>query len=155
MSLFPCGFAPPATSSLNFGAARGAVSTVALSTIGGGNLCIRAHNRTHLIVDVVGVWVPTPGSAAPTPSEPSPDRDPSLPADPDEPGEDGDAGAADAGAMGAVDAGPTGSDAGEGGLDGGLEGGCSVIAIRPDAPGAGLGFLLVLGALRWRRRRRD
>ncbi len=97
LTVFPCGFEAPLTSALNFGEERGAVAAIAQSSIGDGTLCIRAHNRTHLIADLLGVWVPTPGADPPTAPAPPDEPDPAIPAEPD-------GGAADAGAT--VDTGP-------------------------------------------------
>ncbi|MEM7608245.1 MAG: hypothetical protein AAF411_23065, partial [Myxococcota bacterium] len=157
VSIFPCGFDVSATSSLNFGYGRRVVTAAAMSTVGGGKLCARSLNRTDLIVDLLGVWVPTPGGPAPTPSEPTPDpTDPDAPAAPDAPTPGADAGATtDAGAR-TFDAGMPMGDVGTPPADppesGGsmLEGGCSA---QP-AGGVGCYGALLLGLLCIRRRRR-
>lgn len=63
VTAFPCGSATPATSSLNYtrGQVRGAA---VVSALGGGRLCLFSRARTHLVVDLLGVWVPTPGAPA-------------------------------------------------------------------------------------------
>jgi MYXO-CTERM domain-containing protein len=58
VTVFPCG-AEADTSSLNFPAGR-AVGALALSTLGGGALCVRSSTRAHLIVDLLGAWAPQP-----------------------------------------------------------------------------------------------
>ena len=58
VTVFPCG-AEADTSSLNFPAGR-AVGALALSTLGGGALCVRSNTRAHLIVDLLGAWAPPP-----------------------------------------------------------------------------------------------
>jgi len=122
VTMFPCGFDAPVTSSLNFGSERGSVGTVGVTSIGDGSLCMQTHNRTHLVVDLLGVWVPTPG-AAPTPSTPPVDPDPSISGMED-------AGVGDAGVGG--DGGPSG-DAGP--STGGLNSGCSCrVTAAPSTP---------------------
>ncbi|MFT5355559.1 MAG: hypothetical protein ACI9KE_002778 [Polyangiales bacterium] len=147
LTAFPCGVDAPLTSNQNY-AGGGVVATTAVSTIGGGNLCVLSRSRTHLIVDLLGVWVPTPGAEPPTPPEP-----PEPPNNEDPPMmELGDAGpGADSGPGGDggpdFDAGP-GGDAGLPGVEGGGCG-CSLAAPRQ----GGLPVLFLLGALwMWRRR---
>lgn len=65
ITAYPCGMTPPSTSSLNFDSDNPA-GALTISAIGGGSLCVFANQRTHLIVDLLGVWVPTPGAAPPT-----------------------------------------------------------------------------------------
>ena len=151
LTVYPCGFDAPLASALNFGGGRGVVGTVAQSSIGDGKLCVRGRNRAHLIVDLLGVWVPTPGAERPTRSTPPAEVDPAIPADPDMGMED--------------DAGPT-PDAGpvvDARVDGGVgdpidpagtvesRGTASGCAAAPGVTGS---LWLVFGlALVWRRRR--
>jgi hypothetical protein len=58
VSAFGCGRAVPTTSSLNF-VAENPVGSLVVSAVGGGSLCLFASTRTHLIVDLVGVWTAT------------------------------------------------------------------------------------------------
>jgi hypothetical protein len=72
LSAFPCGAPIPGTSSLNFDsddpAASLVVSSVGTGASGGpGSLCIFASARTDLVVDLMGVWVPTPAAPPPEP----------------------------------------------------------------------------------------
>ncbi len=97
VTAFPCGNPTPNSSSMNYSV--GVVGgSAAVSSLGGGRLCLYAHTRTHLIVDLLGVWVPTPGST-PTDGPPTPPDTPEemLPVDPDA-GTDGGAAPADASA---------------------------------------------------------
>ncbi len=57
VSAYPCGGDVPSASSLNYGAAGpiGALSVAALGP--NGKLCLYAHSRAHLLVDLLGVWV--------------------------------------------------------------------------------------------------
>lgn len=72
VTAFPCGTPVPGTSSLNFPADT-AVGAVSVSTLGSGSLCVFSNVRTHLIVDVLGVWT---GAATPvTPAPPIDDGD--------------------------------------------------------------------------------
>ncbi|MFO0602240.1 MAG: hypothetical protein U0324_03650 [Polyangiales bacterium] len=82
---FPCGGPVPNTSSLNYPAAD-AAGAVTVSALGGGSLCVFANTRTHLIVDVLGVWS---GAAMPLPPAPPTDDGDDIPPE-------GDAGAPDA-----------------------------------------------------------
>lgn len=89
--LYPCGFDPPLSSSINFGPGRNVISTVGFSAVGEGSVCLYAKSRSHVIVDLQGVWVPTPG--APPPSVGPPPEDPNPPSDPEDPDPmDGDGG---------------------------------------------------------------
>ncbi len=112
LTAFPCGRGVPATSSLNFAAAE-AMAGLTVAPVGGGSLCVFASVRTHLLVDLVGVWT---GRTATVP-------DGGVPGNPDDigeaPGPDpinpSDAGAADAAPLdgAARDAGPgTGTPSG-------------------------------------------
>ena len=122
VTTFPCGFEPPLTSSLNYGsgAPRPVIGSVAMAPVGeDGDLCVTSLRRTHLIVDLVGVWVPTPGGPPPMPpTEPDP-TNPELPEMPD--------------------AGPGEGDGGVDDDDGGLarDAGSSPDAARPVEPVAG------------------
>jgi hypothetical protein len=78
LTAFPCGEAVPGTSNLNFDA-EGATSALAFGATGGGSLCVFASTRAHVIVDVLGVWVPTPAAPPPTVV---PGVDPDAPDDP-------------------------------------------------------------------------
>lgn len=152
VTAFPCGMATPGTSSLNFDSDN-AAGAVTVSRIGGGSLCIASNARAYLIVDLLGVWVPTP--AAPPPTDgPGP-----IPEEPDEPNPpdptldagvtvgdgsiDFDAAGLDAGGSGRVDAGGTS----------GLTSSCGCRAVGAGGPSsvAGLVTLLVLGMLMRRR----
>lgn len=159
LTVYPCGFDAPLASALNFGAGREVVGTVTQSSIGDGALCVRGRNRTHLIVDLLGVWVPTPGAAAPTESTPPDDVDPAIPADPDGGVDDMGVDAVDEGvladASAMADAGRT-RDAGPGDAadpQGGVESRGSASGCRA-APGDDPPLWLLFGlALIWRRRR--
>jgi hypothetical protein len=95
LTVFPCGEAVPGTSSLNF-EPDVATSALAFGATGGGSLCVFASGRAHVLVDVLGVWVPTPAAPPPTVV---PGVDPNAPDDPRLPdgGIAGDAGTDDAG----------------------------------------------------------
>jgi MYXO-CTERM domain-containing protein len=77
VTVFPCG-AEADTSSLNFPAGR-AVGALALSTLGGGALCVRSSTRAHLIVDLLGAWAPQP--VAPVMDAGAPGMDAATPRD--------------------------------------------------------------------------
>lgn len=144
VTAFLCGGTVPATSSLNFDT-DGAVGALSVVAVGGGNLCLYSRTRTDLIVDLFGVWVPTPDAPAPMPG-PGPDENPD---DPDDPGLDG--GLLDPdGAVGA-DAGATDAAAGADAGPRGLNGGCACRA--GGAPGAPWPLALVLLFLARRRLR--
>ncbi len=100
VTAFPCGAAVPPTSSLNLTPAR-ALGAVAVAALGSGSLCVFSNVRTHLIVDVLGVWT---GATTPV-SMPPPSADEGDDVHP----EDADAGASDASTDGAsiVDASTT------------------------------------------------
>ena len=136
VSLFPCGFDPPLSSSANFGPGRTVISTVAFSALGEGKVCLYARNRSHLVVDLQGVWVPTPG--APPPTTGPPPEDPNPPSDPvPEPmGPDGSVPGADGGS----------SEPGDS-----VESGCG--CATGGVPGSALPIGLALFALTRRRRR--
>lgn len=78
LTAFPCGTAVPGTSSLNFDP-DSAAGALTISATGAGSLCLFASARTDVIVDVLGVWVPTP--SAPPPTGPGM-TDPDAPDDP-------------------------------------------------------------------------
>lgn len=65
VTAFPCGAGVPNTSSLNF-PTDAAVGALTVSSLGAGSLCVFSSVRTHLIVDVLGVWT----GAASTPAMP-------------------------------------------------------------------------------------
>ncbi len=92
VTAFPCGTPVPGTSSLNFPADR-AVGALTVSTLGRGALCVFANTRTHLIVDVLGVW--TGASSTPTPPPPVDEGD-DIPPDAFDAGADGGASGGDA-----------------------------------------------------------
>jgi hypothetical protein len=145
VTLFPCGEPVPATSSLNHDL-DGPVGALSVVAVGGGQLCVYARTRTDLLIDLFGVWVPTPGA----PSTPGPGPDPNLD-DPDDPGLDGGVPDPDAGGA-ASDAGARdgGGDAGEPAR--GLVGRCGC---RASGRGAPSWFVLLgwLAAARLARRR--
>lgn len=79
ITAFPCGTTTPNSSSLNY--ATGTVSgSAVIAPLGSGRLCVFSSARAHVIVDLLGVWVPTPGST-PTMMMPPPE-------DPEDPGMD-------------------------------------------------------------------
>ncbi|MEI8254284.1 MAG: hypothetical protein WCJ30_01280, partial [Deltaproteobacteria bacterium] len=65
IALHPCGSPMVTTSSLNLSPDQ-PVAALALSALAGGSLCVTSASRTHLVVDLLGVWVPTPGAPPPT-----------------------------------------------------------------------------------------
>lgn len=85
LSAFPCGGAVPQSSSLNF-SADGATASLAVSSVGqDGKLCIFTSSRTHVIVDIVGVWTHIEAlqpPAAPTEGNPNDEGDGVDPEDP-------------------------------------------------------------------------
>ncbi|MFO0711006.1 MAG: hypothetical protein U0353_14260 [Sandaracinus sp.] len=143
----PCGIAAPGTSSLNFDA-DDPIAALSVSALGAGSLCITSFSRTHLIVDLLGVWVPTPDAPPPTMGPGPATEDPEAMEPPPMEGEDagvtadGAAPALDGGALPRSDAGPSAS----------LSGTCGCRAGGRSPRGlAVIGGLLVLG---WRRRAR-
>ena len=161
VTAFPCGAPVPGTSSLNF-PAEAAVGALTVSTLGAGSLCVFANARTHLIVDVLGVWT---GAAAPpvTPPDPADDGDDVPPEGSDAgrpdvlaPGPDAsasDGGASDAGAL--DDAPADGADDAPPAADyTPVDGGCACGAAPVRSPPAALswGALLALVAVARRRR---
>lgn len=110
VTVFPCGASTPNASSLNYGPAA-VVGAASIAALGSGRLCLFSNQRTHLIVDLLGVWVPAAGSTPTDPMEPPPDTpedpgmdapDASAPSDASTP--DGSAAPADAGNVPARDA---------------------------------------------------
>jgi hypothetical protein len=149
VTAYPCGMSVPGTSSLNFDtdapAAALTVSATGDGATGSGGLCVFASARTNLVVDVLGVWVPTPFAPPPLPPpvaiDPDADDEP-LPAD----GSVGDVGSVGADA-GVVDAPPARSMIGSGCSSTGASG--------ADAGGAwGASLLVTLGIAWFARRRR-
>lgn len=63
ISLYPCNAPRPDTSSLNFTAGR-TVANLAIVPTGGGSLCAYTTGRTHLLIDLVGLFVPPPSPPA-------------------------------------------------------------------------------------------
>jgi len=102
VTAFPCGTPVPGTSSLTF-PAETAVGSLTVSTLGSGSLCVFSNVRTHLIVDVLGVWTGAPTTPVAPPDSP----------------DDGDDVAPDAGAA-LADAGPPPTDAGAPSVDVGV-----------------------------------
>lgn len=134
---FPCGAPRPETSSLNYRDAD-VVGVMALSQISDGNLCIYSLQRTHLVVDLLGTWVPMP------PAPPLADAGPSS----RDAGVSGDSGSP-------VDASTGSADAGAG-VDAstdppGVEGGCSLGSHSRGGAPFGLAVFIALFAARRRR----
>ncbi|MFO0626245.1 MAG: hypothetical protein U0325_11575 [Polyangiales bacterium] len=125
LSVFPCGGAVPGTSSLNF-PVETPRSTLTLSGLGGGRICVFSSARAHLVVDLMGVWVSTAGAAPEMPpaTDPEDDGDDLHP--------DLDAGVARGDVPGAapVDAAPAGDRGGTNDVPGGA------VSPRPDVPGS-------------------
>ena len=71
LSAYPCGQAPPLTSTLNYraGRPRGAAATVALD--GGRRFCVRTLADTDVIVDVSGAYTPAADGARFAPTVPT------------------------------------------------------------------------------------
>ncbi len=164
VTAFPCVTPVPGTSSLTF-PAETAVGSLTVSTLGSGSLCVFSNVRTHLIVDVLGVWTGAPTTPITPPGSP----------------DDGDDVAPDAGTA-VVDAGPRPSDAGAPSVDVGvsatdageadatadavgddvvtdemvLTGGCGCRAggARPPGASLSLGAMLAVASLARRRRLR-
>jgi len=157
LTVHPCGIPTPGTSSLNFDA-DDPIAALSVSAVGAGSLCVFSTSRTHLIVDLVGVWLPTPGGTPPTegpgpmPEEPD-DMDP--PADVDAAvSSDLDSGAGtveDAATTSDLDAAPRARD---GGASGRLSGSCACRAGRASWPRPGwfLTALFAFALLATRRR---
>ena len=85
LTAFPCGGAVPQASSLNY-SPDGATASLSVASVGQtGKLCIFSSSRTHVIVDLVGVWThitaldPPP---APTEGDPNDEGDGVDPEDP-------------------------------------------------------------------------
>lgn len=159
VTVFPCEAMAPNTSSLNY-AAGAVVPSAVVSALGSGRLCLVSNQRTHLVVDLLGVWLPAAGSTPTDPTEPPPDM-------PEDPGMDSpDASPPSADASAATDAGASPSDSGAAtardaasGLDGSdaqppAVNGCGCRAPNaPDAPRS-LAWLTVAAALVMGARRR-
>ncbi len=159
VTAYPCGAAVPGTASLNYPADT-AVGAVTVSALGGGSLCVFTNGRTHLIVDVLGVW--SGASTGPmTPPDMGDDGD-------DVPPEGTDAGVVmttdvgvDAGTDASVDAGvvvatDAGTDAGvDAGVvdDGVLNGGCGCRVGGQRSTNGALATAMVLAMVARRRRR--
>ncbi|MBP7551625.1 MAG: hypothetical protein KA761_15140 [Gemmatimonadaceae bacterium] len=154
VTAFPCGSAVPGTSSLNFDA-DDPIAAVSVSATGAGSLCVFSASRTHLIVDLLGVWVPTPGAPPPTdgpgPLPEEPDDMMMPPAGVDAGGTDPeDSGVPDGVEAGVdLDGGRSPRDAGRGA---GLNGTCGCRASVPRGGHTALALALALG-LAWSRRR--
>jgi hypothetical protein len=156
VTAYPCGISPPRTSSLNFDSDN-AAGALSISAIGSGSLCLVANQRTYLIVDLLGVWVPTPDAPPPT-DGPGPMPDEPENPDPPMPDVDGgisapdDAGAASDADLVALD--PRGADVGASGR---LSGSCSCRAPghATRTPAAGWLALALASLARMRGRRRS
>jgi hypothetical protein len=72
LTAFPCGGAPPATSTLNFDAS-GSTGALGVVGLGQGKLCVVSTVRAHVIVDVLGVWAGPPPSEVDAGVAPEPD----------------------------------------------------------------------------------
>ena len=136
VSFFPCAAGRPEASSLNYAPSQVVGNSVIVGT-GGGVLCAYVSARTHLVLDIVGVFV-----APLAPLEP----DAGVPS------------GADAAAGGRTDAGVRdGTDAGASRPGGGGGCGCVVSSLRDahEANPASWAFvaLVVLGLARRRRAR--
>lgn len=67
LTAFPCGSAVPNTSSLNYAPGE-VVAAMSTTSVGAnGNLCVFAKSRTHLIVDIQGIWTHIDVETPPTP----------------------------------------------------------------------------------------
>jgi hypothetical protein len=126
LTAYPCGGAVPNTSSLNFPPTLDAVAAVTVMPVSAeGELCVFASGRTHLIVDLLGVWVHADDEA--------PDPDPTEP----DPGDEGDdlppeSGEGDPGAEDGADAGPGPGDAGDAGSAADADRGRDALRDGPD-----------------------
>ncbi len=60
LKLYPCNIASPDTSSLNFRADSSAVANAVVVGTGAGSLCLETSARTHVIIDLMGYFVPMP-----------------------------------------------------------------------------------------------
>ncbi len=84
LTLFPCADAQPNVSAANYTAEGGAVATVATSAVrADGRLCVASFGRTHLIVDLQGVWTASAPEEIPdSPPEPGQgeEAEPGVPA---------------------------------------------------------------------------
>lgn len=122
LTAYPCGGVVPNTSALNFPPTLDAVAAVTVMPVSAdGELCVFASGRTHLIVDLLGVWVHGEDAAPdPDPTEPDPgDEGDDLPPETGE-GDPGAERGSDAG--GPADMRPDGgSGAGDAGSDQGTD----------------------------------
>lgn len=150
VTAFPCGGATPTTSNLNF-AAGAVVASASVPALGAGSLCLVANQRTHLLVDLLGVWVPTPGA-------PPPDGGTAPPEDPEDPQMDTPDGAVSTDASAPRDGAPSDALRGDGGPGVGGPGACGCHApgrTTRSLPGAlALGLGLALSRRRRARRGR-
>jgi hypothetical protein len=156
ITAFPCGLGVPGTSSLNFDA-DDPIAAVSVSATGGGSLCVFSNSRAHLIVDLLGVWVPTPDAPPPTEGPPPPSEDPEDMDPPVAPGDD--AGVVlpseDAAVPSGIDASPTTPRADAGSSVSQLGGTCSCrVASARSRPSAHVAFVLMLAAVQITRMRR-
>ena len=153
LTAFPCGSDVPNTSSLNYPPNQ-AVANMSITSVGtNGNLCVYANSRTHLIVDIVGVWThiaalqPPPPVVAPNPGDQGDTVDPADPqlGEAPMPGDPGDPNDPDPTTPNNLDGPRQGSDSE--GLE--VSDGCSA-APPQGAPGLLLlfGFLLALSLSR-------
>ncbi len=168
LTLFPCAQARPNVSNLNYAFGE-TVANSAIVDVGDGRICLQSSGRTHVILDLLGAFVPLPIVDAGVPvrdagvdagsstSDAGQPRDAGTSIDAglvDDAGTSVDAGEDDAGPPrdAGVDAGQPLTDAGTRPPDGGTE-------ITPDGPpGCGCSstnalFLLILVALPRRRLR--
>jgi hypothetical protein len=144
VTAYPCGVAPPSTSSLHFDS-DDAGAALSVSAIGGGSLCIVANERTHLIVDLLGAWVPTPGAPPPTDG---PGPFPDEPDDLDPPVADVDAGRFVEDARTPTADGASSVDGGSVSTRLGGNCACAVRGPRGSMPALGWLALITLGAVR-------
>ena len=126
LTVFPCGRPVPDVSTLNFPAAT-AVGGLAVTALGAGAVCLASSARAHLVVDLVGAWVPAPAP---------PDAGVDGPGDAGSPGSTPEIGQ------------PVPAPPPDGPLDGAVGAACA------SAPGGVVGAWLTAAALGWRRRRR-
>lgn len=153
VTAFPCGVPNPGTASLNYDSDDPAAA-LAVSPVGGGSLCLFSSARTHVIVDLLGVFVPTPAAPPPTPG-PGP-TDPDEPEEMEPPTMPGD----DAGTPMPIDGAPT-TDGGTARADASaretppVSGGCGCRAARrePGGPALTLALALTLAGVLARRSR--
>lgn len=169
LTAFPCGGSVPSTSSLNFKQGAGAIAALSVSPVGqNGKLCVFASTRTHLIADLLGVWVHTGEVAPPDPPDNPDPGDQGEPEDPGEfPGEDvggtEDTGTSDDTGGSLAEApsfdtaqGEDGSGAETGPTPAATADACECSSLRGHTPrGTPWGLLLAFGFLGMRYRRRE